>query len=357
MFILSLALSKRGRSWGAHGPLSAHLVMVRYLAKGVLQASEASLIRNGMSKPTIGRRLAGLPAHLLMLGGLGFLWACTRLPFKWQLALGCVLGRLVFRLYPYRKDVALTNLRLCFPQMPEAEREALAKRHYEAMGIGLFELGMAWWGRSEKLKGRINIRGLEHVQRLREEGRGALLLTAHFTTLEIIGRLVNDYHKFSCLYRRPDNPTVAKYMTRSRQRQMERIIHFDDMVGLIRALKAGDHVWYAPDQGKLFKYTALLPFFGEPAVTNTATGRIAKMAGAVIVPFFGRREVDGSYTVDIYPPMENVPSGDSEADAIAINHVLEGFIETAPEQYFWLHRRFKRRGAGLPDVYAKSDQP
>ncbi len=288
----------------------------------------------------------------LMLSGLGFLWLCTRLPFRVQAAAGRGFGRIAYAVYPYRKDVALTNLRLCFPEMGEKEREALVRRHFEAMGIGLFEVGMAWWAPDRRLKGLARVEGMEHLRRLRKEGRGALLLTAHFTTLEIVGRFVNLGHRFSCLYRKPNDPTVAKYMTRSRERLMERIIHFDDMVGLIRALKAGDHVWYAPDQGKLFKYTALLPFFGEPAVTNTATSRIAKMAGAVIVPFFGRREGDGTYTVTIYPPLEDIPGESPEADARAVNKLLESFIRTAPDQYFWLHKRFKNRGADYPDPYA-----
>ncbi len=288
----------------------------------------------------------------LMLSGLGFLWLCTRLPFRLQVAAGRGLGRMAYAVYPYRKDVALTNLRLCFPEMEEREREALARQHFEAMGIGLFEVGMAWWAPDRKFRGLARVEGMEHLRRLREEGRGALLLTAHFTTLEIVGRFVNLEHRFSCLYRKPNDPTVAKYMTRSRERLMERIIHFDDMVGLIRALKAGDHVWYAPDQGKLFKYTAILPFFGEPAVTNTATSRIAKMAGAAIVPFFGRREEDGSYKVTIHPPLEDIPGESPEADARAINKLLESFIRTAPDQYFWLHKRFKNRGPDYPDPYA-----
>lgn len=305
-----------------------------------------------MEDISVMQRIGGGLSRAGTLCGLGVLWLCTRLPVGAQLAAGRALGRFAHFVYPYRKTVALINLELCFPDMPEGERRALVRRHFEAMGMGLFEVGMAWWAPDRKFEGHYRIEGIEHLRRLRREGRGALLLTAHFTTLEIVGRLVNREHRFSCLYRNPNDPMIAKHMSRSRERLMERIIHFDDMVGLIRALKAGDHVWYAPDQGKRFKYTAVLPFFGEPAVTNTATSRIAKMAGAAIVPFFGRRESDGTYTVTVHAPLEDIPGKSPEADARAINEWIESFIRSAPEQYFWLHKRFKNRGPDHPDPYA-----
>jgi KDO2-lipid IV(A) lauroyltransferase len=158
-------------------------------------------------------------------------------------------------------------------------------------------------------------------------------------------------HAFSCLYRKPNQPVIAKVMTRLRENRMRRVIHFDQMNELIRALREGEFIWYAPDQGKRIKYSAVLPFFGVPAVTNTATGRIARMGRAAILPFFGYRREDGTYQVDIYPEITEIPSRDPEADAIRINQLIEEFVRKAPEQYFWLHRRFKRRGPQYEDVY------
>ena len=196
------------------------------------------------------------------------------------------------------------------------------------------------------------ITGLEHLEAVKQSGRGALLLTAHCTTLEMGGRILLNHHPFACLYRKPDQPVIARTMTRSRTELMSKVIHFDEMNELIRSLRSGEFVWYAPDQGKRLKYSAILPFFGEPAVTNTATGRIAKMGRAAILPFYVHRKSNGHYQLDILPELEDIPSDNPEADALKINQLLESFIRQAPEQYFWLHRRFKRRGPGYEDAYA-----
>lgn len=316
-----------------------------------------SRARKSMKVPPMNRifkRAGALIGQAAMLFGLGLLWLASRLPLRWQQRLGKALGTVAHAIYPYRKDVALTNLRLCFPDWTEERRKALVKAHFQSMGIGLFELGTAWWGKNKTFRNLANVTGVEHLKRLEAEGRGALLLSAHFTTLEIVGRFLNEDFRFSCLYRNPNNPLVARFMEKARARQMKTLVHFDDMMGMIRALKRGEFLWYAPDQGKVFKYTSILPFFGEPAVTNTATGRIAKMGNAAIVPFFGKRDADGRYTIEIQPPLETLPTNDPEADALAVNKLIEGFIERAPEQYFWLHRRFKYRGPEYPDVYAKA---
>jgi Kdo2-lipid IVA lauroyltransferase/acyltransferase len=295
-----------------------------------------------------------IPGNLLAAFGILLLKGGARLPFNCARRLGKGIGTLAATLFPYRRSVALTNLRLCFPEMDEPGRRRLLRRHYQAMGIGLFELAAAWYKPDRAFTAEIaTVTGLEHLDAVRESGRGALLLTAHFTTLEIAGRILNTRRKFSCLYRRPDQPVIARAMVEARQGFLKRVIHFDQMAELIHALRDGESIWYAPDQGKRLKYSALVPFFGVPAVTNTATGRIAKMGRAAIVPFFGYRQPDGRYRVEIYPELRDIPSDDPEADALVINRIIEGFIHKAPDQYFWLHRRFKRRGPDLPDVYAR----
>lgn len=294
------------------------------------------------------------PGNALAALGMLFLRLTARLPLTWMRAAGKALGSVAAVVWPYRRHVGLTNLRLCFPEMSEKERKRLLFRHYQAMGMGVFELGAAWfkpWGAMRKVT---KITGLEHLEALRESGRGALMVTAHFTTLEIAARCLLEEYKFSCLYRKPNQPYVAEVMTKVREARVNQVIHFNEMPALIRALRGGDFVWYAPDQGKKLKYSAVLPFFAEPAVTNTATGRIAKMGKAAIVPYFGYREADGTYRLEIYPELTGLPTDDPEADAVAINRILEGFILRAPEQYFWLHRRFKRRGPDYPDAYARS---
>lgn len=305
------------------------------------------------AQESMARRIAYVLEYGATAFGLALLWLLIQLPVRWQQRMGKFLGEAFYRLFPYRKRVGAINLAICFPQKTEQERSELLRRHYHSMGIGVLEMAMAWWGRPGRFTAMGSVDGLEHLHAARQGGRGVILLTAHFTTLELCGRILNEQEVFSCLYRKPNNPVLERYMTRARERLMRRVIHFDDMMGFIRALKEGETIWYAPDQGKSFKYTALLPFFGEPAITNTATARIAGMTGSAIVPYFGYRRPDGSYHVRIYPELKHLPSGDWEADAVAINHVIEDFIRIAPDQYFWLHRRFKARGPGYSDVYAK----
>lgn len=284
--------------------------------------------------------------------GIGVLRLFTLLPWKAQMALGALLGRIAFMFLAERRRVIRINLDLCFPELSENERIDLAKRHYEAVGVGLFETCMAWWASSRRLP-RFEIVGIENLEKAKTGGRGVILFTAHFTTLEICGRMFSDVMDMGGLYRDPNHPVVARQMHRGRIDKMTAAVPIDDLRGLIRALKQGHTMWYAPDQMKQSQLSSLLPFFGVPAITNTATSRLARMTGAAVVPYFGRRLDDGSYLLEIFPELEDFPSEDADQDAIRTNQLIEENILKAPEQYFWVHKRFKRRGENLPDVYKK----
>ena len=286
-----------------------------------------------------------------MWAGLGLFWAASQLPWRFQRPLARLLGRFTYYCVPIRRSVVLTNLRLCFPEKSEAERRAIAREHYVALARGLFETCMAWWSPLSEFP-PFRIVGREHLQSAQAAGRGVILLTAHFTTLEVCGRIMTDLFAIGCLYRDPNHPVVAHHMRRQRERRMSIAVHFDDLKGLIRALRAGHSIWYAPDQGKRTKQSEILPFFGIPAITNTATGKLAEMTGAPVIPYFGRREADGSYTLTILPPLADFPTPDAAADAVRINRLIEEHVRLAPDQYFWVHKRFKARGPDYPDVYA-----
>jgi len=154
---------------------------------------------------------------------------------------------------------------------------------------------------------------------------------------------------FGCLYREANNAVIAEQMRLAREARTKIAVQMDDLRGLLRALKQGHIIWYAPDQGKRTKLSTTLPFFGVPAVTNTATSRLAEMTGAAVVPYFGMRRPDGTYLLTIMPALDNFPTADTEADALRINRIFEDQIRAAPDQYFWVHRRFKlnRRGTGI----------
>jgi len=291
-----------------------------------------------------------LPQHWPMWAALGFLRVADKLPWAEKRLIARGLGWFVFNVLCIRRRVVFTNLHLCFPEATTAQVTALARAHYDSLALGLFEVCAAWWAKTPDLP-RHRIVGAEHLQTALARGQGVILLTAHFTTLEIGGRFMAEAHRMGGLYRDPNNPVVAHLMRGQRERHMSVAVHFDDLRGLVRALRANHAIWYAPDQGKRSKSSEILPFFGVPAITNTATGKIAEMTGAAVVPFFAKREADHSYTLTIHPPLENFPTADTAADAIRINRLIEENVRLCPEQYFWVHKRFKARGPGYPEVY------
>jgi len=291
-----------------------------------------------------------LPQYWPAWLGVGLLWLLDKLPWAAKRFLAGELGAFAYHTLGIRRHVVLTNLRLCFPGKSRREINLLARAHYDALALGLLEVCAGWWSPRSELPA-CRVAGLEHLQRALARGKGALLLTAHFTTLEICGRFMSEAHRMGGLYRDPNNPVVAHLMRGQRSRHMSPAVHFDDLRGLVRALRDNSAIWYAPDQAKRTKSTEILPFFGVPAITNTATGKIAEMTGAAIVPFFARREADHSYTLTVLPALENFPTADPAADAVRINRLIEEHVLAAPAQYFWVHKRFKARGPGYPEVY------
>jgi KDO2-lipid IV(A) lauroyltransferase len=186
---------------------------------------------------------------------------------------------------------------------------------------------------------------------VRAAGRGVLLVSGHFTTLEIAGRLLSLRTPLSCLYRDPNNPVLAALFRHHRGQWLRQAISMNDLNGLFRALRGGETVWYAPDQGKWTQQSAVLPFFGRPAITNTSTARLAKMTGAAVFTFFPRREPDGTYVLTISPELTEIPGPDPEADTLRLIGLLEQAVRAAPEQYLWVHRRFKSFGGNLASPY------
>jgi KDO2-lipid IV(A) lauroyltransferase len=305
--------------------------------------------------PTNDRPLAAYwqPRYWPIWLGLGLLRVLATLPYRMQRAVGRLLGRLALPLLRRRRAVAATNLRLCFPELSEAERRALLARHFESLGLQLVEVGMAWFASDARVRRLVRLEGLEHLERATAGGKGAILLSGHFAPTEFAGRILRAHQlQVAGLYRTNRNPLVDAVLRRSRARATVDLIPKESMRQLVRRLAQGVSVWYAPDQSYRRRYSVLIPFFGEPAMTNAALTHIARISGAPVVPFFARR-LPGSagYLVTLEPALEGFPSGE-EADARRVNALLEREIRKAPEQYYWIHRRFKGRPAGYPDPYA-----
>lgn len=289
--------------------------------------------------------------------GVALLRLTVLLPQRSRMAIGRGLGRLTRKLVGSRRHVVSRNLALCFPELDEDEREQLEIRHFESLGMGVIELGITWWSSDAHLAELIELKGMEHVRAALEAGNGVLMWSGHFATAEITGTaLTPEVPPIAAMYRPSNNELNDQIMRRCRGRSVAELITKSSVRSLLKALKQNRPVWYAADQAYNRKGTALVPFFGEPASTNTAVSQIARVSKAAVVPFIPLRHDDGArYTLEFLPALENFPSGDDAADAARLNDLLEQQIRRAPEQYFWVHRRFKGRPENYPDPYADRD--
>ncbi len=285
---------------------------------------------------------------------LGIMWLIAQLPYRAQRAIGNILGRIMYHASPWRRHIAAVNLRSCFPELSGPERATLLRRHFSSLGMGAVETAMSWWTPDKKLRRLARIEGLEHLERAKKMGKGVILLSAHFTTLEIGAHLLAMHTLFHAMYRKHKNPLFEAVMRRARERRCEYAIPRGDVRAFLNSLKMGLPVWYAPDQNYGRKHSIFVPFFGVPAATNTSTARLARLSGAPVVPFFQHRLPGAQgYALTLLPALDDFPSEDVEADTLRINQLIEQQIRRAPEQYLWAHRRFKTRPAGERNVYAR----
>lgn len=309
-----------------------------------------------MPKPDVSRDSDSLwhPRHWPSWLMVGLLRLLALLPLRSFLAVGAGLGRLAYYLLPRRRRITRVNLEICFPEWSEAQRERMIREHFAAVGMGMVEVMLCWWASPRTLQGRTRIEGAEHLRAAMEQGHGVILLSAHLTSLELATRILSQQFPVTAMYKPHRNLVFRKVMQQGRDTHADvQTIPFNDVRGMLRALKSGKIVWYAPDQSRRMKFSAVLPFFGHPAITNIATSRLARMTGAPIVPFFMYREdhPEGGplWRLVLQPAMAGIPSGDDEADATQTNKLFEDAIREKPEQYLWMHRKFK----GLPgkDLY------
>lgn len=284
---------------------------------------------------------------------LGFMKLAAKLPRAWQRRAGRLLGASFKRLKRREQRVARRNLELCFKHLSAAERGELLDRHFEAVGMSFVEMGIGWFTPIDRLLERVAVHGREHLEQALAHGRGTLLVSAHFTTLEVgVAVLEALTPRVSCMYRPQRNAMMDVMIRRGRHRFAKEQIPRDNVRALLRNLRENYAVAYMPDQTYLGNQSELLPFFGEPAVTNTATSKLAAISGAAVLPYFFRRLPSGDYRVDIGPPLDGFPSGSTTRDTLRLFGLLEDYIRLAPEQYLWLYKKFKGRPAPYPDVYA-----
>ena len=275
------------------------------------------------------------------------------LPYPALYRLGRVLGWLTVLIPGERRRVARRNLEICLPAMAADDREKLLRASLADLGLMLVEFAFAWMG-SERSVANVpcTIEGLEHLENCRKQGRGVLLVGAHFSHLELCARLVSQRIRIAGMYRVMDDPVFEHCVLQARLRYAEAMFRKDELLGAVRYLRKGGTLWYAPDQDMRGKDSAFVPFFGLPAATITATHHLARLSGAAVIPFFHRRRPDGrGYEMRLEAPLADFPSDDVIADTARVNQQIERMVREAPEQYLWVHKRFKSRPPGEPPVY------
>jgi KDO2-lipid IV(A) lauroyltransferase len=289
---------------------------------------------------------------MLVRLGVFILWLIHWLPFRLIVAVGRGVGMLLFLLAAERRRVGDINLKLCFPDMSVQARKKLMRDHFRMFGRGIVERGILWWSSAERIRGLIRVEGVEHFEAIKD--KSAILLTPHFIGMDAGGQWVAQHTDTVCMYANQKNIYLTDLLLRKRARFRNQHLYSrqQGLRPILKGMRAGMPFIYPPDQDQGVKDGVFIPFFGVPAATMTSVSRIAQMADAKVVPSVTRMLPGGEgYVLTFYPAWENYPSGDAVADARRMNEFIEQRILEMPEQYFWLHKRFKTRPEGEERFY------
>jgi KDO2-lipid IV(A) lauroyltransferase len=285
--------------------------------------------------------------------GVFVLWLTHFLPMRWIGAIGSGLGWLLYQFG--RGHVTRVNLALCFPDMPEAERDALGLRHFRMLGRNAVELSIMVWGSERQLLELTRLEGIEHLHAAASGGRPVIVLAPHFIGLNMGGiRVAHEYPGTASIYSRQKNPVLDAIFLKARTRfgNPHLVSRQEGLRSVIRVIKSGKPFYFLPDMDFGMRDSIFVPFFGVQAATITTLPRLAKLTGAAVIPVVTRQVGDG-YVVTFYPEWKDYPSGDLEADVRRMNAFIEERVLEMPEQYFWAHKRFKTRPPGEPSPYRR----
>lgn len=293
------------------------------------------------------------PRYWLTWLGIAALYLVTLLPYPLIRRIGFTVGRLFMRIGKRRVKIAERNLELCFPDMSREARAQILQENFESTGMAVMETGMAWFWPDWRVKKIFQVEGLEHMRQAQAEQRGVLLIGVHFLTLELGARVFGMYNPGVGVYRPNDNPLMDWLQTWGRLRSNKYMIDRKDVKGMIRALRTGEIIWYAPDHDYGPRRSVFVPLFAvDKAATTTGTSILMQAADPALVAFAPIRNKDGSgYRLVISPAIQGFPMDDEVAAAAFMNRVVEKEILRAPGQYMWLHRRFKTRPEGESSLY------
>jgi KDO2-lipid IV(A) lauroyltransferase len=285
--------------------------------------------------------------------GLALLRLINLLPFRLQIKIGAALGHLISILASKRRHVAEVNIRLCFPQLSKDEQAKLVADTFKNNGIGIIETAMAWWSDRESFRSKVTLEGKEYLDQALQEGKGVILLGAHYSTLDLGGLLFSLYYPLHTMYRPHNNALMDTVIAKGRLRSITSMIDRSDFRSVIKALKRNEIVWYAPDQDFGPKHSVYAPFFGIDAASTPATAKLARLSKSPVILLSHHRQLNGSYVLRLHPRINPFPiEGDIES-ATLVNQEIEKGIKYEPSQYMWVHRRFKTHPNGKNYFYTK----
>ncbi len=293
------------------------------------------------------------PRYWSVWFGLGMLWLLVQLPYPLLARLGASLGRASRPFLKRRERIARRNITLCFPGLSEAEIDKLVVNNFVSLGMALLETGMAWFWPDKRVRRWFDVQGLHHLTAAQRDKRGVMVVGVHFMSLELGGRVMGLCQPMMATYRPHNNPLLEWVQTRGRMRSNKAMIDRRNLREMVRVLKHGEAVWFAPDQDYGPCGSTFAPFFAvKEAATTNGTYVLSRLSQAAMLTITMIRKTDGSgYKLIIGPEMLDYPRSDEHAAATWMNQVIEREILRAPEQYLWLHRRFKTRPEGKASLY------
>ncbi|PIJ48255.1 lipid A biosynthesis palmitoleoyl acyltransferase [Erwinia sp. OLTSP20] len=293
------------------------------------------------------------PRYWFTWFGLGLLWLLTQLPYPLLMRLGAAAGRLSRFFLRRRERITRRNIELCFPGLGESEKERMIAGNFASLGMALAETGIAWFWSDRAVKKLFQVTGLCHLQQARQQKRGVMVIGVHFMSLELGGRISGLCQPMMAMYRPHNNRAMEWAQTKGRMRSNKAMINRHDLRGMVQALKQGEAVWFAPDQDYGPKGSVFAPLFAvEKTATTNGTFVLSRLARPAMLSIVLIRNANNhGYQLIIDPQLENYPLSDEIAAAAYMNKVIESQILRAPEQYLWMHRRFKTRPAGEMSLY------
>lgn len=278
--------------------------------------------------------------------GIGAGKLVAALPWFFYAPLSSGLSLLMRLLMRKRGHIARTNIQLCFPELSREKQQKLWRASFDSLAFSVFEFARGWWGKLRPQDADMPIDGLQHLVAAQQSGRGVLLVSAHLMTLEYCSKILCERVPVAGMYRPFDSEALEWSVFDGRLRHAQNMFPRDELRSVLRFLKAGGTLWFAPDQETRRGESVHVPFFKQSALSLTSTHQLAKLSRAAVLPFFHERMPNGSYHLEIGPALENFPSDDATADTARIMQIFEEMIRRCPEQYLWVHARFKRQPDG-----------